>query len=133
MIILVSFLSVAGSTFFFVSRIHDVYESFSTIVIEEKNMAINQATNTMNPGRSLDFYQGILVSRTFLEMLVDSIGLNIFNSVNPNMTRQDAIKMMQSAFTLKNTEYASILQLNARAPTKNLAFLIAKHRHGYLS
>ncbi|HEX7510407.1 MAG TPA: GNVR domain-containing protein, partial [Chitinivibrionales bacterium] len=108
-----------------VSRVHDVYESFSTIVIEEKNVAINQAMNSMNSGRSLDFYQGILVSRTFLEMLVDSIGIDIFKSINPKMTREDAIVTMQSTLSLKNTEYASFLKLNARAPTREQAYLMA--------
>jgi len=125
LVILVALLSVAGSTVLYVSRIHDVYESFSTIVIEEKNMAINQAMNAMNIGRSLDFYQGILGSRTFLEMVVDSIGLTVLKSTNPKLTREDAIKSMQSSLTLKNTEYASFLRLNARAATKEHAFLIA--------
>ena len=124
-IILAALLSVAGSTVFYVSRVHDVYESFSTIVIEEKNVAINQAMNSMNSGRSLDFYQGILVSRTFLEMLVDSIGIDIFKSINPKMTREDAIVTMQSTLSLKNTEYASFLKLNARAPTREQAYLMA--------
>jgi capsular exopolysaccharide synthesis family protein len=125
LLILVAFVSVAGSIFMYVSRIKDVYESFSTIVIEEKNIGINQAMNTLTPSRSLDFYQGILESRTFLEMAVDSIGLEVLKTANPKMTREMAINEIQSAFNLKSTEYASFMRLNARASTKDLAYCIA--------
>jgi len=83
----VALLSVVGTTFMYVSRIKDVYESFSTVVIEEKNVAISQAMNNLNTGRSLDFYQGILGSRTFLEMVADSIGLEIFKSMDSKISR----------------------------------------------
>ena len=125
LVVIVALLSVAGSTVLYVSRIQDVYESFSTIVIEEKNAAISQAMNAMSTGRSLDFYQGILGSRTFLEMVVDSIGLNVLKTMDPKLTREQAIKNIQSSLTLKNTEYASFLRLNARAATREQAFLIA--------
>ena len=75
LLIVIALFSVVASTFMYVSRIKDVYESFTTIVIEEKNIAISQAMNSVSSGRSLDFYQGILGSRTFLEMVADSIGL----------------------------------------------------------
>jgi polysaccharide biosynthesis transport protein len=125
LLLLVAFISVASSTFIYVSRIKDVYESFSTIVIEEKNIGISQAMNTLTPSRSLDFYQGILGSRTFLEMAIDSIGLEILKQANPKMSREMGIREIQNTFTLKSTEYASFMRLNARAPTKDLAFRIA--------
>ena len=126
MVFAVSLVSVVLSTVFYVSRIHDVYESYSTIVIEEKNYAINQAMNyNNNIGRSLDFFQGILGSRTFLEMVVDSVGLNVFKSIDPKLTREKVIQDLPSSLTLKNTEYASFMRLNARAGTKDLAYLIA--------
>jgi polysaccharide biosynthesis transport protein len=118
-------LSVVGSTVLYVSRMHDVYESFSTIVIEEKNIAINQAMNSVAPGRSLDFYQGILSSRTFLEMVVDSIGLSVLKKTNPKLNRDLAVKTIQESFVLKSTEFASFLRLNARAGSKDLAYQIA--------
>jgi polysaccharide biosynthesis transport protein len=125
-VFVVSFLSVTLSTAFYVSQIRDIYESYSTVVIEEKNYAINQAMNyNNNVGRSLDFYQGILGSRTFLEMVVDSIGLNVFKSIDPRLTREQVIKSLPSSLTLKNTEFASFMRLNARAGTKELAFLTA--------
>jgi polysaccharide biosynthesis transport protein len=125
MVMIVAFLSVFLSTLFYVSRIKDVYESYSTIVIEEQNIAISQAMNAVNTGRSVDFYQGILESRTFQEMLVDSIGLNVFKIDNPNITREQAIKIVHSCFLLRNTDYASFLRLNARASSADMAFLIA--------
>jgi polysaccharide biosynthesis transport protein len=125
LLISVALVSVVASTFMFISRVKDIYESFSTIVIEEKNAAISQAMNTMNTGRSLDFYQGILGSRTFLEMVVDSIGLQSLKAVKPKLTRETALLEIQNSFVLKNTEYASFLRLNARAPTKDLAYQIA--------
>jgi polysaccharide biosynthesis transport protein len=125
LLIAVALLSVVASTFMYVSRIKDIYESFSTIVIEEKNLAINQAMNNLNAGRSLDFYQGILGSRTFLERVVDSIGLDNMKVAKPRLTRESAIAEIQNTFTLKNTEYASFMRLNARALTKELAFRIA--------
>jgi uncharacterized protein involved in exopolysaccharide biosynthesis len=125
-VFVVSLASVVLSSVFYVSQIRDVYESFSTVVIEEKNYAISQAMNyNNNIGRSLDFYQGILGSRTFLEMVVDSIGINVFKSTDPKLTREQVIKDLPSSLTLKNTEYASFMHLNARAGTKELAFLIA--------
>jgi polysaccharide biosynthesis transport protein len=125
LLISVALASVVGSTFMFISRVKDIFESFSTIVIEEKNAAISQAMNTMNTGRSLDFYQGILGSRTFLEMVVDSIGLQNLRAAKPKLTRETALLEIQNSFVLKNTEYASFLRLNARAPTKDLAYQIA--------
>ena len=47
-VFVVSFLSVTLSTAFYVSQIRDIYESYSTVVIEEKNYAINQAMNYNN-------------------------------------------------------------------------------------
>ena len=125
LVIIVALLSVVGSTFMYVSRIKDIYESFSTIVIEEKNFAINQVMNNASTGRSLDFYQGILGSRTFHEMVIDSIGLQSMRLAYPKMNREAAIKEIRNMFTLKNTEYASFMRLNARAPTKELAYQIA--------
>ncbi len=125
LLIFIALASVAGSTFMYISRIKDVYESFATIVIEEKNMAITQAMNNVSAGRSLDFYQGILGSRTFLEMVVDSIGLQNLKAVQPKLTRETALVEIQNSFTLRNTEYASFMRLNARAPTKDLAYQIA--------
>ncbi len=123
--IVIALLSVVCSTIVYVSKIDDIFESFSTIVIEEDNIALNQAISNVRAGRSLDFYLGILGSRTFLEMVVDSIGLAPLKRINPKITRELAIKAIQDAFVLKNTEYASFMRLNARAPTKELAFQIA--------
>ena len=47
LVIIVALLSVVGSTFMYVSRIKDIYQSFSTIVIEEKNFAINPLFHQM--------------------------------------------------------------------------------------
>jgi capsular exopolysaccharide synthesis family protein len=123
--IILSLVSVIGSTVFFVLRIEDIYESFSTVVIEQKNMVINQAMNVESSGRSLDFYQGILNSRTFLEMVLDSIGIDAFKAQFPRFDREAAVAYIQRTISLKNTEYASFMRLNVQAKTKELAYAIA--------
>lgn len=123
-IIVLAALSVVGSTAFFVDQIEDIYESYSTIVIEEPNQILSQAMNT-SLGRSLSFYQGILNSRSFLEMVLDSIGIEVFRSSFPNFSRDDALEYIQTSIDLRRTSYTSFYRLNVRAKTKELAFLIA--------
>jgi tyrosine-protein kinase Etk/Wzc len=123
-IIILSLLSVVASTVFFVMRIPDIYESFSIVVIEQQNVVINQAMNMGGSGRSIDFYQGILKSRTFLEMVLDSIGIDTFKVQFPRMDRDGAVTYIEKSLSLRNTEYASFMQLNVRAKTAELAYTI---------
>lgn len=122
-VILLAFLSVFLSTVYFVYRIEDVYESYSTIVIEEQNAHFNQIMKTN--ARSLSFYEGILSSRTFLESLLDSIGMDVFNSVFPKFSRDDALVYIQSNLALKKTTFSSFLRFNARGKTKEIAYFLA--------
>jgi len=126
-IIILSLLSVVLSTVFFVMRIPDIYESFSTVVFEQQNMMLSQAMNagSASPGRSLDFYQGILNSRTFLEMVVDSIGTDCFKPIMQKNDRELAIAYVQKSLSLRNTEYASFMRFNVQAATRDLAFSMA--------
>ncbi len=126
-IIILSLLSVVLSTMFFVMRIPDIYESFSTVVFEQQNMMLTQAMNMggASSGRSLDFYQGILNSRTFLEMVVDSIGIDRFKPIMQKNGREEAIAYVQKSLSLRNTEFASFMRFNVQAATKDLAYLMA--------
>lgn len=124
LIILVSFFSVVISTLYYVYRIEDIYESFSTVVIEEPNSYVNQMMN-LGIARSIDFYEGILHSRTFLESVIDSVGLNEFTNVFPKFSRDDAIEYMQSNISLRNTSFTSFLHFNVRAKDGELAYKIA--------
>ena len=122
-VIAVATLSVFIPVFIFVWSIEDVYESYSTVVIEQQNTLISQSLNYS--GRSMDFYRGILNSRTFLESVIDSIGLTAFLQVNPKITHEEATTFVRNNFTLRNTAFASFLQLDARARSKELAYQIA--------
>jgi capsular exopolysaccharide synthesis family protein len=124
-VIIMCLLSVALSTIFFVMRIPDIYESFATVVIEQQNVVLNQAMNVGTEGRSLDFYQGILNSRTFLEMVYDSLGVDAFKAAQPNIDRDGAITYIQKSISLRNTEYASFMRFNVQATTRELAFALA--------
>jgi capsular exopolysaccharide synthesis family protein len=124
-IIFMSLLSVALSTMFFVMRIPDVYESFSTVVIEQQNVMLSQAMNVGTEGRSLDFYQGILNSHTFLEMVVDSLGIERFREIFPKIDRDGALAYIQKSISLRNTEYASFMRFNVLASTQDLAYTLA--------
>ena len=124
-VIIMCLLSVALSTMFFVLRIPDIYESFSTVVIEQQNVVLNQAMNVGTEGRSLDFYQGILNSRTFLEMVYDSLGIDAFKAAQPKIDRDGAIAYIQKSLSLRNTEYASFMRFNVQATTKELAYALA--------
>jgi capsular exopolysaccharide synthesis family protein len=124
-VIIMSLLSVAMSTMFFVMRIPDIYESFSTVVIEQQNTLLIQAMNAGTEGRSLDFYQGILNSRTFLEMVFDSLGIEAFRTAQPRIDREGAIASIQKSFSLRNTEYASFMRFNVQASSKELAYSLA--------
>ncbi|MBD3344849.1 MAG: polysaccharide biosynthesis tyrosine autokinase [Chitinivibrionales bacterium] len=123
-IILVAFFSVALSAAWYVSRIEDIFQSNSTLVIEENNTLISQAMN-FGSGRSLSFYQGILNSRTYLEMVLDSIGFDVFNSVFNQISKDRALEYIQNNITLRKTSYTSFYSFTARAKTKELAYFIA--------
>ncbi|MFP4162644.1 MAG: polysaccharide biosynthesis tyrosine autokinase [Chitinispirillaceae bacterium] len=122
-VIVLTFLSVFLSTAYFVQRMEDVYESYSTIVIEEQNKHVDQIMKTNT--RSLSFYEGILSSRTFLESLLDSIGMDVFTKDFPKFSRDDALVYIQSNLTLRKTTFSSFLRFNARGKTKELAYLLA--------
>ncbi|MBD3319683.1 MAG: polysaccharide biosynthesis tyrosine autokinase [Chitinivibrionales bacterium] len=123
-IIAVAFLSVVLSAAYYVSKIEDIFQSSATLVIEENNTLINQAMN-LGSGRSLSFYQGILNSRTYLEMVLDSIGFDVFESVFESISRDDALGYIQNNISLKKTSYTSFYSFTARAKSKELAYLIA--------
>jgi len=122
--ILLFFISTLLSTFYFVEKIEDNYESYSTIVIEEpSNTYLNQPmmTNT----RSLSFYEGILSSRSFLESVLDSIGMEMFQAAFTKMSREEAIQYIHQSISLRKTIYTSFLKLNVRTNSSDLAYLIA--------
>lgn len=122
-VIIVSFLSVLLSTFYYTSRIPDIFESFATLVIEEQQSVVTQMVGTSS--RSLSFYEGILNSRTYQETVLDSIGEEPFLLLFPKYTRNDMLQFINSNLSLRKTTYASFLRLNARAPTKELAYKLA--------
>jgi tyrosine-protein kinase Etk/Wzc len=122
-IIIASLLSVVASTFFYVYRIEDIYESYSILVIEERNPDIRMAVD--RGGRSLSFYQGILNSRTFLEMVKDSVGESTFRDLFSKYATEDILRYIQNSLSLKPTTYSSFLRLNVRAKTKDLAYELA--------
>jgi tyrosine-protein kinase Etk/Wzc len=121
--IIISLLSVLLSTIAFVYKIEDSYESFSTIVIEEKSAVMNQVMNV--GGRDLSFYQGILYSHTFLDLLIDSIGMNIFKANYPNIPRNNIRELLIANLSLQRTSYTSFLRLNVKAKTPQLSYLLA--------
>lgn len=122
-VILVAALSVIGSTVYYVRQLEDVYESFSTLVLEERNTVINQAMQLRS--RDLSYYEGILRSRTFIDMVLDSIGLDVVMSALPKAFRSDAQQYVRDNLSLQKTAYTGFLRLNARAPTRELAYFMA--------
>lgn len=123
LVIIVSTLSVLLSTIFYVYKIEDVYESYSILVIEEKNPVLNQVMKI--GGRSLGFYQGILNSRTFLELVLDSIGMDVFTNNFPKISKERTLAYIKENIHLRKTEFTSFLRLNCRARSRDLAYLIA--------
>ncbi|HON09505.1 MAG TPA: polysaccharide biosynthesis tyrosine autokinase [Chitinispirillaceae bacterium] len=121
-IIVLSFLSVFLSTVYYVFQIEDIYESSSTLVIEEHSAVVNQMINV---NRNLSFYEGILASRTFLQSVLDSIGMNNFERVFPRITKDEALKYIQNSLSLRKTTFTSFLNLVARAKTSDLAYQIS--------
>ncbi|NLE02628.1 MAG: polysaccharide biosynthesis tyrosine autokinase [Fibrobacter sp.] len=123
-IIIFSFLSTVLSTIYYVNQIKDIYESYSTIVIEEQNVYVNQMMTTNS--RPLSFYEGILNSRTFLETVLDSVGFMLILDYFPKMSRDDALLYIQNSISLKKTTFNSFLQLNVRTNSQELSFKIAQ-------
>jgi capsular exopolysaccharide synthesis family protein len=123
LIIIVAFTSVVLSTIFFVSRIPDIYESFSSLVMEEQYVVVSQMVG--GSGRSISFYEGILNSRTFLDAVLDSIGMESITSLYPKYTRNNAIEFISGSLSLRKTVYNSFLQLTARARNKELVYKLA--------
>jgi capsular exopolysaccharide synthesis family protein len=122
-IIAISFLTVMLSTVYYVYRMPDVYESYSTLVIEEKNAVINEM---MSPGSaSLSFYEGIMNSRSYIEMVLDSIGLNVFQQTFPKMTRDAALEYLLSCIALRKTSFSSFYRFTARGKSRELTYLMA--------
>jgi len=122
-IIVVSFLSVFLSTIYYVYKIQDIYEAYSTIVIEEQYVIVNESM-TMS-GRPLDFYEGILHSRSFMESVVDSIGEQFFLHQFPRMTHDEMLNYVQTNLTLRKTNFQSFMNLVARANTRDMAYKLA--------
>jgi capsular exopolysaccharide synthesis family protein len=122
-IIGISFLTVMISTAFYVYRMEDVYESYSTLVIEEKHAVINELDNPNS--LSLSFYEGILNSRSYVEMVLDSIGLDVFKQTFPKMTRDQALVYLQSSLTLRKTSFTSFFRFTARGGSRELTYLMA--------
>jgi capsular exopolysaccharide synthesis family protein len=123
-LIAVAFLSVFLTTAWYVYRIEDVYESYAVLVIEQPKVAIDQLV-TPGSGRSLSYYQGILNSRSFQEMVVDSVGLPTFTNSFPKFAHDNALAYIQKSIDLRPTEYSSFLRLNVRAKSRELAYGIA--------
>lgn len=123
-IILLFFISTLLSTLYFVDNIEDIYESYSTIVIEEpSNTYLNQSV--MANTRSLSFYEGILSSRSFLESVLDSIGMEMFQAAFTKMSREEAVQYIHQSISLRKTIYTSFLKLNVRTNSSDLAYMIA--------
>ena len=120
----VTFLSVMLSTAFYVYRLEDNYESYSTLVLEQKNAFVNQMMNNEG-GVSLSFYEGILNSRSFAEMVLDSIGLDVFKATFPKFTRDNALSYLQSSLALKKTSFTTFFQFYAHSKNRELAYLMA--------
>ncbi len=127
LLIVLALLSVVLSTVFYVFRIDDIYESFSTLVIEQYNPLISEALR--KAPRSLSFYQGILNSRTFLDMVLDSIGPEVIEKSLPKLAKEadrESIRAyVRRNMSLRRTEYESFLQLTARANTREFAYFMA--------
>ena len=64
-IILLSFLSVFLSTIYYVFQIEDIYESSSTLVIEEHSAVVNQMINV---NRNLSFTRVFLPAVLFCSL-----------------------------------------------------------------
>lgn len=123
MVIGAAFVSVLATTILLVSRIPDVYESSSVLVIEDQFVLVNQMF--AGGSRSLSFYEGILNSRTFIEAVVDSIGMDTFTALFPRFTRDNAIEQVRQNLSLRKTIFTSFLQLTARAGNKEFAYTLA--------
>ncbi len=124
-IILILIASVLSSTIFYVQRLPDVYESFSVLVVEEPTAVLSQTFGYRTTGRSLSFYEGIINSRTFIETLIDSIGIELFEAALPKLSREGIEEYVRSNLHLRKTSYTSFLQMTARAPTRELAYFVA--------
>lgn len=122
-IIIFTFLSIILSTIYYVYEIEDIYEAYSTLVIEEPNNYMNQPM--MMNVRSFSFYEGILSSRSFLESVVDSIGLDEFQEVFPKMSRDLAVQYVHQNISLRKTVFTSFLNLNVRMNSQILAYKTA--------
>ncbi|MBN1128646.1 MAG: polysaccharide biosynthesis tyrosine autokinase [Chitinispirillaceae bacterium] len=119
-----TFFSVLASTFFYVYRLEETYESYSTLVIEERNTTLTpMAAQGSVP--SLSFYEGILRSRSFVEMVLDSIGIDVFTSSFPKFSRDNALQYLQTSLALKKTSFTSFFQFHARSKSRELAYLMA--------
>lgn len=122
-IVIISFISTFLSTLYYVYKIEDIYEAYSTLVIEEPNSYLNQ--QMMVNARSLSFYEGILNSRSFLESVLDSIGLDMFQIIFPKMSKEEALQYIHQNISLRKTVYTSFLNLNVRMNSRDLAYNIA--------
>lgn len=122
-IILLLFFSTLLSTVYLVDNIEDIYESYSTIVIEEPSTYLNQSV--MANVRSLSFYEGILSSRSFLESVLDTIGITRFQTAFPKINREGAVQYIHQSISLRKTIYTSFLKLNVRMNSSDLAYMIA--------
>lgn len=125
--ILVVFSTVMLSVGLFVWQKPDIYHSHTTIVIEEPQSALALA-GLADSRRPIGFYKGILSSRSYLEEVRDSIGLDLFVPLFPGEEIDSLafLSYIKDHITLGATSFQSLLQFSAEAGTKELAYALAK-------
>jgi tyrosine-protein kinase Etk/Wzc len=122
-LIIISVLSTVVSTVYYVFQIEDIFEAYSTIVIEDQIIYTNEK---MIPSvRSFSFYEGILNSRSFLESVLDSIGYNSFQTITPKLTKDEALQYIHNNLSLRKTTFTSFFQLCSRIQSRELAYKIS--------
>jgi tyrosine-protein kinase Etk/Wzc len=123
--ILLIFLSIMGPLVFYVRTRPDTYFTKSQMVIEDLKSSSAFTPQVLKPSRSFNFYVGIFRSRSFLQEILDSIGLPAFNDFVKDTVQDHIRTFISSSINIQRAGYESFINISARSTTPQMAYDLA--------
>ncbi len=123
--ILLIFVSIMVPLVFYVKTQPDTYLAKSQLVIEDLKNAGEYMPSVLQPTRSFNFYQGIFRSRSFLQAILDTIGIPAFRDFTKDTTSDVMRAFISGSISISTTEYESFVDLTARAKSAKMAYDLA--------
>jgi len=125
--ILLIFFSVMVPLTFYVRNISDSYVTHSQLVIEGvKSNLFSMAPQMFKSSRSFNFYRGIFQSRSFLQIVLDSVGREKFAEFEPDTTDNGIRRFIGASIKLQKSNFQSFVKISATAKSAQMAYDLAR-------